>query len=130
MLCDVGSIIEQMKVLSRTRGANVEALAEAHVAEVDRLKKEHAAEVERMKQQHETEVRGLKEEHSVEFSIPCASICTDEVVERGGDAATCESFVGIAKGPHLLREMYRRCRRRIMLFAGSTRSSCAESSDR
>jgi len=71
LLCDVASIIEQMKALSRSRGMSTEALADAHVSEMENLKKEHTAEMETVKRHH-AEVIGLARKHAV--SIPAAEL--------------------------------------------------------
>ena len=72
LLCDVASIIEQMKALSRSRGMSTEALADAHVSEMENLKKEHTAEMETVKRHHAEEVIGLARKHAV--SIPAAEL--------------------------------------------------------
>ena len=80
LLCDVASIIEQMKALSRSRGASTEVLADAHVSEMQTLKKEHTAEMETVKRHH-AEVIGLARKHAVSIPAAVFKSVTDDAID-------------------------------------------------
>jgi tRNA uridine 5-carbamoylmethylation protein Kti12 len=81
LLCDAASIVEQMKVLSRSRGASTEVLADAHVSEVEDLKREHIEEMERLKRHHADEVVQLAREYTVRTSTAGCRSVTDDAID-------------------------------------------------
>lgn len=76
LLNDFTTIFEQMKLLNRTRGAAVEALAAWHQDEAQKLKQAHAAELAEVRREHEKEIAKMAKEREVSFMMVSCGVCS------------------------------------------------------